>query len=72
MTSYLSPRFLTVDEAARLLRISRSTLERRTAEGRIGCVKDGRRVLYRREEIEGYLDTRYVAPVTFGLRRNRR
>ena len=42
---------LTEDETARLLRVSRMTLYRLRRDGRIGSVRVGRRVLYRKADL---------------------
>lgn len=51
---------LTESEAAAVLRMSVKTLKRRRAAGQISHVRDGRRVLYRREHVEAYLDAAEV------------
>jgi len=51
-----APEYLTVSEAADLLRCSHATLARQRAAGTgVPFAKFGRRVLYRRSDIETYL-----------------
>jgi excisionase family DNA binding protein len=53
-------RVYTRREAARRLRIGQRTLDRRQAEGLISYVKDGRRVLFREEDLVNYLEAHRV------------
>lgn len=52
---------LTEPEAAENLRMSVKTLKRRRSAGQIAYVRDGRRVLYRREHLDAYLAAAEVA-----------
>jgi excisionase family DNA binding protein len=52
---------LTEAEAAQKLRMSVKTLKRRRSAGQIGHIRDGRRVLYRPEHLNAYLDAVEVA-----------
>lgn len=52
---------LTEPEAAAALRMSTNTLKRRRAAGQISYTRNGRRVLYRREHLDAYLDAQEVA-----------
>jgi excisionase family DNA binding protein len=47
---------MTIEETARLLRITRQTLYERTKKKEIPAYKVGRRVLYKREDIEKFLN----------------
>jgi excisionase family DNA binding protein len=51
---------LTLEEAARLLGVSKITLRRWTRAGSLGCVRVGQRGdrRFRREDLEGYISTR--------------
>ena len=51
---------LTLDEAARLLRCSRRTLERRIAAGLLPVFRDGRRVAVPVEEVRRYVAAHMV------------
>ena len=42
---------LTEEETARVLRISRMTVYRMRRDGRLACVRIGRRVLYRKADL---------------------
>lgn len=48
---------LTVTELAEWLRIKTSTIRKKVCYGRIPHVKIGRRVLFRRTDIESWLET---------------
>ena len=48
--------YLTTDEAADYLRCSRQRIHDLLSAGRLTRVKEGRRTLVRRDEIDGYLD----------------
>lgn len=50
-----APNLISVSEAARLLSISRRSLERRMAEGLINRVKIGRRTLISAAELERFV-----------------
>lgn len=50
--------FLTIPEAADLLRCSRQRVDDLLSQRRLTRVKDGRRTLIRRGELESYLDER--------------
>lgn len=47
---------LTLKEAAQVLRVSDRTVIRRRDDGELPCVKHGRRVLFRRSDINDYLE----------------
>jgi excisionase family DNA binding protein len=49
------PEMMTIEETAKLLRITRQTLYDWTKKKEIPSYKLGRRVLYKREEIDEYL-----------------
>jgi excisionase family DNA binding protein len=49
------PDLLTLDEVARMLRIHRNTVNRERREGRLGCVRIGRRVLVSTEQLRAFL-----------------
>jgi len=55
----MSEQLFTRTEAAEVLRISVRTLDRRTREGKIHYLSDGRgaRVYYRLTDLEAYLDS---------------
>lgn len=48
-------RLLTLNEAAQLLRVHRSTLDRERRAGRLACVRIGRRVLFSPDQVRRYL-----------------
>lgn len=48
-------RLITVNEAAKFLKISRVTLWKYRSEGKIKHVQDGKRILFRKEDIENFL-----------------
>jgi excisionase family DNA binding protein len=48
--------YLTPEEAAALLRVSRRTVERYAKQGRIGRYRKGFRVLFKRSEVEQLRD----------------
>lgn len=52
------PQLLTVAEAARVLRVHRNTVTRELRAGRLGCVRIGRRVLVRAEQLRRYVEER--------------
>lgn len=52
------PRLFTIKEAAHALRIHRNTVTREVANGRLGCVRLGRRVLVRADQLRRYIDDR--------------
>ena len=49
-------KMLTRDEVCAILRISKPTLWAMTKEGKISCVRNGRRVLYRESSIKNYME----------------
>ncbi|MCA9304969.1 MAG: helix-turn-helix domain-containing protein [Phycisphaerales bacterium] len=49
---------MTVKEAARLLRVHPSTLDRERLAGRMPCVRIGRRVLFTPEQLNDYINKR--------------
>ena len=51
----VTPELLNIAEAALFLRLSGSMVRRLTAEGKLPCVQIGRRTLYRREDLSGYV-----------------
>ena len=51
---------LNVPEAAQILRIAIPTLRKWTAEGLITHVRLGRRILYRREDLNQHVNTNVV------------
>lgn len=50
------PRFLFIDEVAKILRADEKTIRRRIASGRIRAIKEGGRVLIRESEVERYIN----------------
>jgi excisionase family DNA binding protein len=51
-----TPEIMTIGEAAKYLRISRSSLYKVTREGRIPCQKVGRQWRFSREALDRWLD----------------
>ena len=51
-----APELLTVDEAAELLRCRRQRLYDLTSQGRLPCLRDGSRLLFRRADLLAYLE----------------
>jgi excisionase family DNA binding protein len=51
--------WVTQAEACKLLNVSGRTLQNYRDEGRIGFSKTGRKVYYKREELENLLNSRY-------------
>jgi excisionase family DNA binding protein len=49
---------LTVDEAVDYLRISKNTLYGYTSQGRIPHIKQGKRVLFRKSQLDAWLDAK--------------
>lgn len=49
-------KMLTRDEVCTILRITKPTLWARTKEGKISCVRAGRRVLYRESAVKNYME----------------
>ena len=47
---------MTIKEVAGMLRITRQSLHARTKDGALPSYKIGRRVLYKRSEVEQYLE----------------
>jgi excisionase family DNA binding protein len=56
MTANLPKPLLTVPDLSRWLRIEESTIRKRVCYGRIPYLKIGRRVLFRQEDIERWLE----------------
>ncbi|MBS0196260.1 MAG: helix-turn-helix domain-containing protein [Planctomycetes bacterium] len=52
------PQLLTIAEAARVLRVHRNTVDRELRAGRLGCVRIGRRVLVRIDQLRQFVDSR--------------
>ena len=51
------PKLLTVKEVAEMLSISQRTVWSMTNAGEIPCVRIRKRVLYRLEHVQGFIDT---------------
>lgn len=49
-------RMLTREEVCELLHITKPTLWAKTKEGKISCVRNGRRVLYRESVVKNYME----------------
>lgn len=49
-------KMLTRDEVCAILRISKPTLWAKTKEGKISCVRNGRRILYREGAVKNYME----------------
>ncbi len=58
--------FLTVEEAAKELRISVSSIHHLTAQRKIGFVRLGRRIYLSHKDIETYIESRRVLPAKAG------
>jgi excisionase family DNA binding protein len=54
---------LTVPEAARILRLSRTFAYQLVAEGELPCLRLGRRVLIPRSALEAFIENRAVGAV---------
>lgn len=52
------PHLLTIADAARLLRVHRSTVDRELRAKRLACVRIGRRVLIRPDQLDRYINDR--------------
>jgi excisionase family DNA binding protein len=55
-TPLLDQAVYTVDEAAKALRVGRTTIYKAAREGRLKLVKVGRRTVIRRPDLEGLID----------------
>ncbi len=51
-----APELLSVDEAAELLRCRRQRLYDLSSQGKLPCLRDGSRLLFRRSELVSYLE----------------
>ena len=60
----MSEELLSYDEAARILRISESTLRKWTAARKIAFVRVGGRVRFRHQELDDYINSHIVRPET--------
>lgn len=49
-------KMLTRDEVCAILRISKPTLWEKTKTGKISCVRNGRRVLYKESVVKNYME----------------
>lgn len=50
------PPFCSAEDVAEVLRVSRATLYRMVGQGRIPCIRLGRRVIFSREHLKNWLD----------------
>lgn len=55
LSTHLHPEYLTSKEVAKLLRVSRETVQQYTREGRLVGAKIGRQYLYSRKAIDDFL-----------------
>ena len=63
-TTTVMPIAVSLDQAAHLIGVSRSTIERLVSTGRLNSARVGRRVLIRRVDVEGVtMRTRVRPPV---------
>jgi excisionase family DNA binding protein len=60
-----SGELLSVQEAAERLKISIHTLRAWISQRRIGFIKLGRRVLFRSEDLEAFIDAHVVQPKSY-------
>jgi excisionase family DNA binding protein len=51
--------FMTKAEAAQLMRLSRATIDRLRASGQLPFVKLGKKVIFRRSDIDAFLERHY-------------
>lgn len=58
---------LTIDEAAEYLRFSVSWVKKKTREKQIRCVKFGRHVRYRQQDLDSFVDQRAMGIVTTSI-----
>jgi excisionase family DNA binding protein len=58
--SFREARFVTVNEVARLMRISKMTVYRMIQQGELPAVRIGRGYRIREEDVHRYLDSRYT------------
>ena len=56
MTTSLEPKLLSVKEVAEMLSISERTVWSMTNAGEIPCVRIRKRVLYRLDHVQGFID----------------
>ncbi|HEX2026047.1 MAG TPA: helix-turn-helix domain-containing protein [Actinomycetota bacterium] len=58
--SFREARFITVNEVAQLLRVSKMTVYRLIRQGDLPAVRIGRGYRLREEDVHRYLDSRYT------------
>jgi excisionase family DNA binding protein len=59
--SFREARFVTANEVARLMRISKMTVYRIIQQGELPAVRVGRGYRIREEDVRRYLDARYIS-----------
>lgn len=58
------PEFLTMDQAAEYLAISKSALYSMTSKNEIAYHKNGRRNLFKRTDLRDYIESRRIRPIS--------
>jgi excisionase family DNA binding protein len=58
--SFREARFVTVNEVAQLMRVSKMTVYRMIRQGELPAVRIGRGYRIREEDVRRYLDSRYT------------